>query len=93
MLALLVAGERAQTANDIGGTCGLHGDLSQRLAQIREVAPGTGEQPLAGLGIVRDGSERLIELVRNPRRHLTNRGHARHIQQTAMQRRGRFVHA
>ena len=84
MLALLAARERAQTPNDVGGAGGLHRDLPERLAQVRGVASSAREQPIAGLGVVRDGSEGLIELMRHTCRHLANCGHARHVQQTAM---------
>jgi hypothetical protein len=65
--------------------------VTQRLAQLVRVGARAREQPLAGMGVVGNRRERLIELVGDAGGHLADRRHARDVQQPPVQERERIV--
>jgi hypothetical protein len=85
----MISRTRAFTLAGVRALCWLRGDLRERLLQLGPVGVRASEQPGARLGIVRDGRQRLIELMRYPGGHLTDGGHAGYVQQPTVQRRRR----
>src|SRR6185437_1809630 len=76
--------EAAQAAQDVARAHRLSGDLAHRRADVIEVGGRPAEEPVARLSVVRDRGERLIELVRDARRHLPDGREARHLQHPSM---------
>ena len=58
-------GEAAQAAQDLARAYRLPGNLAHRSAYVLEVGTRAAEEPVASLRVVRDRSQRLIELVRD----------------------------
>jgi hypothetical protein len=84
---VLVTDQRTDTADDFPGAQGLSGNLFQRATDFRQVRRRQAQQPHAGLRVVGDGRQGLVELVRNAGRHLAHGGQARyavHALQCAM---------
>ena len=81
----LRARQGAQPTQDIRGADRLRGYLAQRSAHILQVRICPSEQPVAGVGVIGYGGQRLIELMCDACRHLADRGEARHVQQAAVQ--------
>ena len=85
-LAFAARHEFAQAADDLAGAQRLVGRLADRVAQHgRRLAFDALEQPLAALEVVADGRQRLVDLVRQGRGHLAQRGEARHVRHFRLQ--------
>src|SRR6185437_7614902 len=72
--------EAAQAAQDVARAHCLPGDLAHGRTDVIEVGGRPAEESVASLSIVRDGGERLIELVRDARRHLPDGREPRYLQ-------------
>ena len=78
--------EIAKPPDDLPGADRLFGGAVQRAFNFRDVGIGAGGQQTARtLHVVADRGERLIELVRKRRRHLSHRAQARDVDELGLQ--------
>ena len=77
--------QAAQPAQDIAGANRLTGDFTQGRARVVLVGACPTEQPVAGLGVVGDRRQRLVELVRDAGRHFPDHRQPRDLEDTSVQ--------
>ena len=87
---VFVAHQRANAPDDLAGAQCLPGDLFQRAGDLRHVGRRQAQQARAGLRVVGDRRQRLVELVRDARGHLAHGREARNVVH-ALERAVRFA--
>src|SRR5262245_18039556 len=78
-LGIGCADQVAEPADDLASAESLRRNLLKRIPDLGSVGVPPGQQPVARLGIARDGGEWLVQLVGNAGGHLAHGGEARDV--------------